>query len=94
MNESYPLSYIQSYGQILDSFLANLSPFVYLLYVLDAQLYLTLCDPMEYSPSGFSVHGILQERILELVVISFSRRSSQPRNKTWVSPITEKFFTV
>ena len=79
MSESYPLSYIQSYGQILDSFLANLSPFVHLLHVLDAQSCLTLCDPMECSPSGSSVHGILQERILEWVAIPFSRGSSQPK---------------
>ena len=38
---------------------------------------LTLCDPMDYSPSGSSVHGIPQARILELVAISFSRGSSQ-----------------
>ena len=34
----------------------------------------TLCDPMEYSPPGFSIHGIFQARILEWVAISFSRR--------------------
>ena len=48
--------------------------------VLVAQLCLTLCDPMDCSPPGSSVHGILQARILEWVVISFSRGSSQPRN--------------
>ena len=36
----------------------------------------TLCDPMDYSPPGSSVHGILQVRILERVAISFSRESS------------------
>ena len=36
------------------------------------QLCLTLCDPMDYSPPGASVHGILQARILEWVAISFS----------------------
>ena len=36
----------------------------------------TLCDPMDCSPSGSSVHGILQARILEMVAISFSRGSS------------------
>ena len=41
-----------------------------------AQLCLTLCDPMDYT-----VHGILQARILEWVAISFSRGSSQPRVK-------------
>ena len=38
----------------------------------------TLCDPVDCSPSGSSVHGILQARILEWVAISFSRGSSQP----------------
>ena len=33
----------------------------------------TLCDPMDYGPPSFSVHGILQARILELVAISYSR---------------------
>ena len=42
-----------------------------------AQSYLTLCDPMDCGPSGFSVHGISQARILEWVVISSSRGSSQ-----------------
>ena len=49
------------------------------------------CDPvdyMDYSLSGFSVHGILQARILELVAISFFR-GSQPRNGTWVSCSTD-----
>ena len=39
-----------------------------------------LCNPMNYSPPGSSVHGTLQARILECVAISFSRRSSQPRS--------------
>ena len=47
--------------------------------VLVAQLCLTLCDPMNGSSPGFSVHGILQARILEWVAIPFSRGSSQPR---------------
>ena len=40
--------------------------------VLAAQLCLTLCDPMDYSPLGSFVHGILQARVLEWVAISFS----------------------
>ena len=43
--------------------------------VLVTQSCLTLCDPMDYNPSGSSVHGILQARILEWVVIPFFRRS-------------------
>ena len=41
---------------------------------------LTLCDRMDCSPPGFSVHGILQARILEWVAMPFSRGSSQPRD--------------
>jgi len=40
----------------------------------------TLCDPIDGSPPGSPVPGILQARILEWVAISFSRRSSQPRD--------------
>ena len=54
--------------------------------VLVTQSCLTLCDPMDYSPPGSSVHGILQERIPEWVVIPFSRGSSQPRDRTWKFP--------
>ena len=50
-----------------------------------AQSCLTLCNPMDYSPPGSSVHGILQAKILEWVAISFSRGSSQPRNRTHIS---------
>ena len=45
-------------------------------YVLAAQYCLTLCDPMDCSPPGSSVHGSLQARILEWVAIPFSRGSS------------------
>ena len=51
------------------------------------QLCPTLCDPMDCSLPGFSVHGILQARILEGVTISFSRGSSWPRDRTRVSRI-------
>ena len=54
-------------------------------YCLVALLCLTLCDPMDCSPPGSSVHGICQARILEWVAISFSRESSQPRDPTHVS---------
>ena len=49
---------------------------------------------MDCSPPGSSVHGILQAGILELVAISFSRESSQPRDWTWVSYIAGRFFTI
>ena len=54
---------------------------------------LTVCDRMDYSLPGSSVHGILQARTLEWVAISFSRGSSQPRNQTQVSCIAGRFFT-
>ena len=54
----------------------------------------TLCDPMNCSPPGFSVHGIFQARILEWVAISFSRRSSRPRDWTRVSHIVGRRFTI
>ena len=44
------------------------------MHVKSLQLCLTLCNPMDYSPSA--AHGILQARILEWVAISFSRGSS------------------
>ena len=50
-----------------------------------AQLCPTLCDPMNCSPTGSSVHGIFQAKILDLVAISFSRGSSQLRDQTPVS---------
>ena len=59
-----------------------------------AQLSLTLCNPMDCSPPGFSLHGILQARILEWVAISFSRVSSWPRDQTHVSCIEGEFFTI
>ena len=46
---------------------------------------LTLCDPLDCSPPGSSVHGISQARVLEWVAISFSRGSSLPMDETWVS---------
>ena len=47
---------------------------------------------MDCSPPGFSVHGILQARILKWVAISFSRGSSQPRDQTQVSRIAGRCF--
>ena len=52
------------------------------------QLYPTLCDPMDYT-----VHGILQARILEWVAFAFSRGSYQSRDQTQVSLTTSRFFT-
>ena len=57
------------------------------------QLCPTLCNPMDCSPPGSSVHGILQARILEWIAMPSSRASSQPRDWTWVSHISGGFFT-
>ena len=52
----------------------------------------TLCDPVDCSFPGSSVHGILRARILEWVAISFSRGSFQPRDRTRVSCIAGRHF--
>ena len=60
------------------------------------QLCLTLCNPVDCSPPGSSVHGILQARVLEWVAMPSSRGSSQPRDQThiFMSPaLAGGFFT-
>ena len=47
-----------------------------------------LCDPIDCSPPGSSVHGILQARILECVALASSRGSSQPRDQTHISYVS------
>ena len=59
-----------------------------------AQSRLILCDPMDCSLPGSSVHGILQARVLEWVAFPFSRGSSQPWDWTQVSLIAGRHFTV
>ena len=54
----------------------------------------TLCDPVDCSPPGYSIHGILQARILEWIAISFSRGSSRPRDRTQVSCIASRRFNL
>ena len=54
----------------------------------ESQSYLTLCNPMDYT-----VHGVLQVRILEWAAFPFSGGSSQPRDRTQVSHIAGGFFT-
>ena len=56
-------------------------------------LCLTFCDSTDYRPPGSSVHGILQARVLEWVAISFSRGSSQPRDRTRISCNADGFLT-
>ena len=55
---------------------------------------LTLFDCMDYSPPGFSLHGILQARMLEWVAMPFSRWSFQPRDQTQVTCTAGRFFTI
>ena len=62
--------------------------------VLVTQSCLTLCKPMDCSPPGSSIYGILQARILEWVAIPFSRGSSWTRDQTWVSCTAGRFFTI
>ena len=54
----------------------------------------TLCNRMDCSLPGSSVYGIFQARILEWVAISFSRGSSRPRDRTWISLIAGRRFTI
>ena len=59
-----------------------------------SQSCLTLCNPMDCSPPGSPVHGILQARLLEWVAIPFSRGSSWPRDQIQVSHIAGRFFII
>ena len=59
--------------------------FISTLLCLVTQSCLTLCNPVDCSPPGPSIHGILQARILEWVPMPSSRGSSQPRDGTCVS---------
>ena len=64
--------------------------------MLVAQSCPTPCNPMDYSPPGFSVHGISQARILEWVTMPSSKGSSWPRVRTHVSCVfctAGRFFT-
>ena len=47
-----------------------------------------LCNPMDCSPLRSSVHGILQARVLEWVALSYSRGSSQPRDRTHITYVS------
>ena len=65
-----------------------------IMFVLVAQMRLTLCNPVDCSPPGSPVHGILQGRIPEWVAIPFPRGSSQPRDWTFGFCIVGRFFTI
>ena len=62
--------------------------------VLVTQSCLTLCDAVDCSSPGTSVHEISQARTLEWVVMPFSRGSYQPRDQTHVSCTAGRFFTI
>ena len=62
--------------------------------VLVAQLCQSLCNPVDWGSPGSSVCGTLQARMLEWIAISFSRRSSQPRDRTLVSCIAGRLYCV
>ena len=66
----------------------NLSLYLFFMVKWKLLCRVRLCDPMDYT-----VHGILQARILEWVAFPFSRGSSQPRDQTQVSRIAGRFFT-
>ena len=63
-------------------------------HVLVAQSCSAVCNPMACSLPVSSVYEIFQARILHWVAIPFSRESSWPRDQTWVSCISDRFFIV
>ena len=62
-------------------------------FVLSRSVVSDSCEPVDCSPSGSSVHGTIQARILERVAFPFSRGSSKPRDRTQVSCIAGGLFT-
>ena len=62
-------------------------------FCLVTKLCLVLCNPVDSSLPGSSVHGISQTRMLQWVAISFSSGSSQSRDQTRVSCVAGRFFT-
>ena len=60
---------------------------------LVAKLCPTLCDPMNCSPTGSSVHGISQAKILEWIAMSFFRRNLWTRNEPLSPALVGRFFT-
>ena len=76
------------------SFQLHCHHFLYEYCALVTQSCLTLCDSVNYSPPGSSVQGISQARILEWVAIPFSRAFPQPRDRSQVSCIAVRFFTI
>ena len=92
---SYPKYLMLMLLQIM--FLKLHFPTIYFQYESESEVTqscLILCDPVDCSPPGSSVYGILQARILEWVAISFSRASSLPRDRTQVSHIAGRRFNL
>ena len=94
LDQEYPLEEGMSTERVTESETTErLSTAQYLLYVVCMhasllQSCLTLYDPMDCSPPGSSVHGILQARIMEWVAMSSSREISWPKNWTHISEVS------
>ena len=76
------------FPSFLSPFLSFFHPFVCVYVCTVTQPHLTLCDPMDSSPPGSSVHGILQARVLEWVAMPSSRgifptQASNPSLLRW-----------
>ena len=94
LNTVYPIVLKKERSSKSPILLCTINKVFYESEVLVIQLWPTLCSPKDCSPPGFSVHGILQARILEWVAIPFSSGSFQPRSKTWVSHTAGRFLTI
>ena len=88
---------------IEDGFFTTVPPgkpgFMYVRLIIQLSLHTVIkvnfvCDPMDCSLPGSSVHGIFQAMVLEWIAISFSKGSSQPRDRTQVSHIIDRCFTI
>ena len=84
---------VQPLWKTVWSFLKKLKIEILYVHLLVAQSCPTPCDPIDYSPLGSSVCGILQARILEWVAIPFSKESFWSRDWTRVSCTAGRFFT-
>ena len=91
-SDSFPLQDVEYSSPSIRLDLCCLSLLFYLFYIRCAVLSRSVtCDPLwpiNSSPPGFSVRGILQARTLEWVVISYSRACSQPRDQTCASCVS------
>ena len=85
-----PVSYVLSFGLIKHFWHSVLFSLLLFSSFSRGQL----CNPVDCTPPGSSVRGVLQARILEWAAFPFSRGSSQPRDRTQVSHIADRFFTV